>query len=424
MKLLFTLELNFPLTVLLKLPAILLISCFSLSVLALEDTPQIVLGTNILHKKIQQINERAQGGSVEHVKCILDNMQYQYQLRSLPWRRARQDVHANVIDGFFTAVAIDEASKYATFSAPLVLENWYWFWRKDMADPASWKGRFHVGVILSGQQEVVLSNEGFSRFVTANSTEQLVKLLMSKRVDVVLLDKEQFETAAKKMNIAEANYYSRFFRYVPLGVYFGAPFLSRHPDFLNGFNNRIGSCSTLGFDLSPSEQVSIKEIVAPWLERIRSSKELVAAVQQQNQINKTKLPSQLTSIDDQWQRAFKVGDVNFPTTIVNQPLSQLLKQFAVSSKKLLSEIIVMDARGYNVAMLDMTSDYWQGDENKFVQVYAKAAQTLYFDQIKYDASSKRFQVQVSAPMFDSKNQKAIGAITLGIDVDKALSLTH
>ena len=424
MKLLFTVELNFPLNLLLKLSPILLISCLSLSVLALDDTPQIVLGTNILHKKNQQINEQAQGGSVEHVKCILDKMQYQYQLRSLPWRRARQDMHASVIDGFFTAVAIDEASKYATFSAPLVLENWYWFWRKDMAAPTSWKGHFRVGVILSGQQEVVLSNEGFSKFVTANSTEQLVKLLMSKRVDVVLLDKEQFDTVAKKMNIAEANHRSRFFRYVPLGVYFDAPFLNLHPDFLNGFNSRIGGCSTLGFDLSPSEQESIKKIVAPWLVRIRSSKELVAAVVQQNQINRTTSSSQLANVDEQWQQAFKMGDVDFPKSIVNQALSKLLKQVSVSSKELLSEIIVMDARGYNVAMLDMTSDYWQGDEKKFVQVYAKAAHTLYFGKIKYDSSSKRFQVQVSAPLLDSKNQKSIGAITLGVDVDKALSLTH
>lgn len=403
---------------------IILLFCFALSTWANSDAPSLVLGTNVLHKRMQQINEQAQGGSVEHVKCILDKMQFKYQIRALPWRRARQDVHTSVIDGFFTAVAIDEASDYATFSAPLVLENWYWFWRKEMAAPTSWKEHFQVGVILGGQQEAILTNEGFSEFVTANNIEQLIKLLMSKRVDAVLLDKEQFETFAEKMNIAAGHYSSRFFRYMPLGVYFGAPFLSQHPDFLTAFNSRISSCSTQGFDLSPSEKENIKKIVAPWLQRIRTNKEIVAAVMAQNETNKTKSLNQLTKIDEQWQLAFKVGDVNFPKTIVNQTLSQMLKQISLSSKDLLSEIIVMDERGYNVAMLDMTSDYWQGDEDKFSQVYATAAQTLYFDQIKYDASSKRFQVQVSAPLLNPKNQKAIGAITLGLDVDKALSLVH
>ena len=399
----------------------LFVLCFSLSVWAQVDAPNLVLGTNVLHKRIQQINEQAEGGSVEHVKCILDKMQFKYQIRALPWRRARQDVHNSVIDGFFTAVAIDEASDYATFSAPLVLENWYWFWRKDMAAPESWKEHFQVGVILGGQQEAILSNEGFSDFVTANNMEQLVKLLMSKRVDVVLLDKEQFETVTKKMNISNSQYNSRFFRYMPLGVYFGAPFLNQHPDFLNAFNSRISSCSTLDFDLSPSEKESIKKIVAPWFERITTNKEIVVAVVQQNEVNKAKSPNQLTKIDEQWQLAFNVGNFNFPKAIVNQALVQVLKQISVDSKELLSEIIVMDERGYNVAMLDMTSDYWQGDENKFTQVYAKTAQTLYFDQIKYDASSRRFQVQVSAPLLDPKNKTAIGAITLGLDVDKALS---
>jgi Bacterial extracellular solute-binding proteins, family 3 len=401
-----------------------LIGCCAMPAWAEANMPSLVLGTNVLHKKNQQLNQPAQGGSVEHVQCILEKMHFKHHIRALPWRRARQAVHSSVIDGFFTAVASDEASDYATFSAPLVLENWYWFWRKEMTAPASWKERFQVGVILGGQQEAILTNEGFSEFVTANNTEQLVKLLMSKRVDVVLLDKEQFEGVAKKLKVVGAQYNSRFFRYMPLGVYFGSPFLAQHTDFLTAFNSRISSCSLAGFDLSASEQETIKRIVAPWLNVIRNDKELLAAVIRQNETNKTKPINQLAKIDEQWQLAFKVGNLDFPKNIVNQSLSQLLKKFAVSSKELLSEIIVMDERGYNVAMVDMTSDYWQGDEAKFLQVYAKVAQTLHFDQIKYDASSKRFQVQVSAPLLNPKSQKAIGAITLGLDVDKALSLMH
>lgn len=397
---------------------------FSLSVAAQSDAPTLVLGTNSLQKDAQEINGLAQGGSVDHVKCILDKMQINYQIRTLPWRRARQAVHSNVIDGFFTAAAIDEASDYATFSAPLVLENWYWFWRNDMAAPASWKENFQVGVILGGQQEAILTNAGFSEFVTANNTEQLAKLLMSKRVDAVLLDKEQFEAVAKKLMITETQYNSRFFRYMPLGAFFGEAFLLQHTDFLSEFNSRISSCSLQGFSLSPSEQETIKEIVVPWLERIRSNTEVLAAVVRQNDINRTKPLNQLIKLDEQWQLAFKLGDLSFPKNIVNPSISQLLKKISVNSNELLSEIIVMDERGYNVAMVDMTSDYWQGDEDKFLQVYGRAAQTLHFDQIKYDASSKLFQVQVSAPLFLPKNKKAIGAITLGLDVDKALSLPH
>jgi ABC-type amino acid transport substrate-binding protein len=383
--------------------------------------PTVVLGTNVLQKKSRMPQEMVQGGSVDHVKCILDKMQVNYEIRSLPWRRARQDVHASAIDGFFTAVAIDDASDYATFSAPLVLENWYWFWRTDTVAPASWKEHFQVGVILGSQQEAILSNEGYTEFVTANNIEQLVKLLLAKRIDVVLLDKEKFENTADKMQVSKRIYKSRFFRYMPLGVYFGGPFLAQHPDFLTAFNSRISTCSTMGFDLSDSEKETIKKIVAPWFQKIGTNKDVLAAVIQQNNTNRNKPESQLMKIDEQWQFAFKVGNFNFPKTIINQSVSQMLRQFSTKSKDLLAEIIVMDERGYNVAVADMTSDYWQGDEDKFIQVFNKSAQTVYFDQIQYDASSKRFQVQVSTPLFHPQTQVAIGAITLGIDIDKALS---
>lgn len=383
----------------------------------------VVLGTNVSTKKVDQHPQLVQGGSVDHVKCILNSMQVKHEIRSLPWRRARQDVHSSVIDGFFTAVAVDEASDFATFSAPLVLENWYWFWRSDMAAPGSWKNGFQVGVILGSQQEAILSNEGYSEFVTANNTEQLVKLLFGKRVDVVLMDKEQFENNLKKMNLQPREYKSRFFRYMPLGVYFGAPFLLQHPDFLPAFNARISACSAQGFDLSPSEKESIRKVSEPWFAKIKSNADVVAALIRQNADNREKTTNQLRQIDEQWQLAFKVGNFNYAQVIVNKPVSRLLMQLRASSNDLLSEIIVMDERGYNLAVAEMTSDYWQGDEDKYLQVYSKAPTTFYFDQIKYDASSRRFQVQVSTQILD-KSQKPLGVVTLGIDVDKALSLEH
>jgi len=407
-----------------KLLQILLLLLYTGSVLAAENAhekPVVVLGTNVLQKKLSSPGETIQGGSVDHVKCILEKMQVSYEIRSLPWRRARQDVHSSVIDGFFTAVAIDDASDFATFSAPLVLENWYWFWRVDMAAPTSWREHFQIGVILGSQQEAILSNEGYSDFVTANNIEQLIKLLFSKRIDVLLLDKEVFEKTAEKMQIPARDYKSRFFRYMPLGVYFGAPFLMQHPDFLSAFNSRISACSEIGFDLSASEKETIQKIIAPWLQKMRGHKDILAAVIQQNNSNKNKSVNQLQQIDEQWQIAFKVGNVSFPKAVVNQPISHLLGQFAVTSKDLLAEIIVMDERGYNVAISGMTSDYWQGDEDKFTQVFNMPAQTIYFDKIKYDASSRRFQVQVSVPLLNPQTQKSIGAITLGVDIDKALS---
>lgn len=397
---------------------------YSAETISSQEKPLVVLGTHVLQKKAQQAGGVIQGGSVDHVKCILEKMQVSYEIRSLPWRRARQDVHSSVIDGFFTAAAIDDASDYATFSAPLVIENWYWFWRANMSAPVSWKEHFQIGVILGSQQEAVLTSEGYSEFVTANNIEQLLKLLFSKRIDAVLLDKEIFEKTAERMHIPNHDYRSRFFRYMPLGVYFGAPFLIEQPDFLTAFNSRISLCATLAFDLSAPEKETIQKAITPWLQKIRNDKDILASVIQQNNANRTKPVNQLKQIDEQWQLAFKVNNLGFAKAVVNQPVSRLLGQFTTESKDLLAEIIVMDERGYNVASAEMTSDYWQGDEDKFTQAFNKPAQTLFFDKIKYDASSRRFQIQVSVPLLNPQTHKAIGAITLGVDIDKALSQIH
>lgn len=405
------------------------LSCFCNSTWAQEpkvfiNKPAVVLGTNVLQKKVVEVGEAVQGGSVDHVKCILEKMQVNYEIRSLPWRRARQEVHTSVIDGFFTAVAIDDANEFATFSAPLVLENWYWFWRTDMVAPASWKQHYPIGVILGSQQETILNNEGYSDFVAANNVPQLLKLLFTKRVDAVLLDKEIFEKAAAELNVSSRDYKSRFFRYMPLGVYFGAPFLAQNPEFLSAFNSRIDSCASVGFDLSSNEQSEIQKIVAPWFAQILRNKDLIAAVVQQNATNKNKSDTQLQKLDEQWQLAFKIHNLDFPKSLINQILSNFLGELKNNSNELLAEIIVMDGRGYNIAMSSMTSDYWQGDEEKFTKAFNGTSDFIFVDKIKYDASSKRFQVQLSAPLVDPKTQKSIGAVTLGIDVDKALSQSN
>jgi hypothetical protein len=122
--------------------------------------------------------------------------------------------------------------------------------------------------------------------------------------------------------------------------------------------------------------------------------------------------------------AFQIHNLDFPRSLVNQRVSGLLGQFVANSKDMLAEIIVADNRGYNVAVSSMTSDYWQGDEDKFTKVFNTPAATVFIDKIKYDASSRRFQVQLSAPLIDPNTQKSMGTVTLGVDVDKALSLSN
>ena len=83
--------------------------------------------------------------------------------------------------------------------------------------------------------------------------------------------------------------------------------------------------------------------------------------------------------------------------------------------------------GTLVAMSQLTSDYWQGDEPKFNAVVSNirsglpGLEAMYLSAIRYDASTSRFQVTVSAPVGPITNKLPKGVISLGLDIEEALA---
>lgn len=378
----------------------------------------ISLGTNVVVSEAPSVS-LVKSGSIEHIECILEKMQYPYEIRPLPWRRARQDVRAGALDGFFTAAAVDSANNFAKFSSPLVLESWYWFWRVDVTQPESWKNDYLVGTILGSQQESILTAEGYTKTVPANSLEQLVKLLMSKRVDVILVDRKQFEKQAELLGIRDGQYQSRFFRYMPLGVYFSNRFLQQYPNFLNAFNHQILGCSDSGYKLSSSESARIKMILKPLVDQIAKSSEIEKALDHiRNLTSRSK--ADLEQIDNDWREASKKGETSFMDRYLLTKANKYLHEILARNNSVLSEVIVVNNKGYNVAVEPMTSDFWQGDESKFLKAIILKPGEFFEDLIVYDASSHKFAVQFSTPFFNDEGH-LMGVITLGVDVDKALS---
>lgn len=402
------------------------------TVMAKTPEREITLGTNVSSAYTAERNQLVRGGSIEHIECIFKDLQQPYQITSMPWLRARQEVRKGKVDGFFTAISIDGADDYASLSAPLVLENWYWFWRADMKAPESWQDNYKLGAILGSQQAEWLEEAGYSEPMNANNLPQMLKMLFSKRIDVILADKEHFEKAAAELGIDASTYQYRFFRYVPLGVYFGKAFLTEHAGFLPRFNQHIYACAPEGFQISEYEREKVKNRVMPLMQQWATLPEVITALMAQNDNQSTS--SQPTDLqltarqqailekDALWQREFKAGNFSLSASLMGIPLSQQLRQFKTRSQGLITEIILMDARGANVAISDMTSDYWQGDEAKFLLSFNKSPEELFFEPVGYDESTRRFQVHVSLPIYAPDIETSIGVLTVGVDIEKALSL--
>lgn len=379
------------------------------------------LATNISSAFSSDVPAGSSQSLLPHLQCIFKNIGIDYSVQVMPWRRAYQDVKSNRIDGFFTAVPMRQVDPYAVLSSPLILENWYWFWRVDTIAPESWREGYRLGSILGSQQETWLGEMGYKVDMSANNLPQLIKLLQSKRIDVLLADRENFIQAAKELKMDANNLQSRFFRYVPLGVYFNEQFLNQNPNFLAQFNQQITSCTTVRFAVSDYERQQIKELLVRKIERWKRLPKLETLLKERNLVTRRFTKQEIAERDKKWREAFAKDDFSYSIDLVNQELSAHLREIKKQSQDMITEIIIADARGLNFAISDMTSDYWQGDEEKFTEVFSKPATTMHFGEISYDESSKRFQLHLSVPLYTEENFEPLGVMVFGVDVEKVLS---
>jgi hypothetical protein len=143
---------------------------------------------------------------------------------------------------------------------------------------------------------------------------------------------------------------------------------------------------------------------------------VVAAIVAQNAVTGGYDQAQIDALDTQWRA--EVGAASKPlidATLANAA-SQYLAGVQDASAGKYTEIFVMDAKGLNVGQSTLTSDYWQGDEDKFTMSFGAGADAVHIGEIEQDESTQIFQSQVSVPISDPATGAVIGAVTVGVDV--------
>jgi hypothetical protein len=138
---------------------------------------------------------------------------------------------------------------------------------------------------------------------------------------------------------------------------------------------------------------------------------IVNAVKVENAKGKTL--DQIKEMDKKWKAHAGIAD--YMKAMMESDCGMHLRKIQ-STAPFYAEIFVMDNQGANVAMTDKTSDYWQGDEAKFKKSYNGGNGAVHIGDVKFDDSTQAYLVQVSVPVKDG--DRVIGAITIGIDVDK------
>lgn len=142
--------------------------------------------------------------------------------------------------------------------------------------------------------------------------------------------------------------------------------------------------------------------------------EIVEAVKQQNAKGMT-LDS-IKVLDKKWKAT--PGVAGFMKEYIENAAAGYLKGLE-KQKPYFTEIFLMDNQGAIVAETSKTSDFWQGDEAKFqVPFNNGSGGNVEISKEKFDDSAQAYLVQVSVPVVDPGTGKAIGAITIGINIDK------
>ena len=155
---------------------------------------------------------------------------------------------------------------------------------------------------------------------------------------------------------------------------------------------------------------SVKALV-PELKTLGTNPVLVTAVKAQNATGMTL--DEIKKKDEAWMATSGVDD--FMKSLMSSDAAKELSKIE-KSKPYFDELFLMDKLGANVAMTNKTSDYWQGDEDKFTGSFNNGAGGIDVGKVKFDKSTQAYLVQVSVPVMDGG--KAIGAITIGINVDE------
>lgn len=156
-----------------------------------------------------------------------------------------------------------------------------------------------------------------------------------------------------------------------------------------------------------------EETIAP----IVADPALIAAIKAQNAEHAALTQAEIDALDTDWRAQVGASPAPLIDAVSAKPASVQLAAVRDESEGLFTEIFAMDDKGLNVAVSDVTSDYWQGDEAKWRESFGVGAGGVHIGDGELDESTQTYQAQVSVAVVDPETNAPIGAVTFGVNVE-------
>jgi hypothetical protein len=168
------------------------------------------------------------------------------------------------------------------------------------------------------------------------------------------------------------------------------------------------AASTTEFDTAA--RAFLENEVAAWA----ADPVLIGAIRAQNESTAGYAADQIEALDQSWRAQVGQPSPDLIDPVLHNQAADFLRAQASASNGRITEILLMDAVGLNVAVSHVTSDYWQGDEEKHNQTYAIGPGAVHIGEIEFDESSQSYQAQLSLTITDPQTGEALGALTVGV----------
>ncbi|MFN7008428.1 MAG: hypothetical protein ACK4PN_00240 [Allorhizobium sp.] len=171
--------------------------------------------------------------------------------------------------------------------------------------------------------------------------------------------------------------------------------------------------------LAQTPEPNVKALVSPAvmdeMRKLIDSDIVRISIKAQNEQHHKLTQTEIDAYDAQWRAEREKDDKPLIAATLSNPLSVYLARIQGRSLGLYAEIFVMDQNGLNVGQSSVTSDFWQGDEDKFQKTFDVSPDAVFIDAAEWDDEAKIWRGQVSFTVTDTE-KKPIGAVTMELNL--------
>ncbi|MBB3167923.1 substrate-binding periplasmic protein [Simiduia aestuariiviva] len=362
--------------------------------LSIGATAKELVANTSIHPPYQMlIDGELHGSTTDTVKCIKLALNARWQIRAVPRARAINNFNTGRAQVLFPVMA---APADGLLTTPIVIERWQW-----ISNRAAQGSR--IGVVRGSNEHRWLLDNAMEPTLLVTDESQLIKLMQQGRIDRFIADQKTVDYLSQRDKIDTQHWQRTFLRFVPLYIALHKSYAAGH----SHINQLTDQCGRNNMQLTDDEQRTATQYIASL------RKTLTDMVKQSLHEHTPVSDNDIILRESHWPST-RLEAAGF----IVQSLVQKLKVLHKDNPNI-AEIIVMGKRGEVIASAEKTTDYWQGDEAKYLKSIDLDADAYWIAPIHYDQSTRQFIAHVAWPVLD--NTTALGVISVGLRMDRLMA---